>query len=90
MNERETYSWQEAYESALLEPDYTKVHVRILEAARAIEQRLLRPIETHDAEYKALVTAEITLVTLRSQWFTGRPQTKGPATSLHKHATTLD
>jgi hypothetical protein len=76
----ESYLWQEAYESALMEVDHTRVHGRILEAAAAIEQRLLSPIDIHGAEYKAIVTAEITLVTVRSVWFIGRPKTEGAAT----------
>jgi hypothetical protein len=81
MNYGETYSWQEAYEAALMEVDRTNMHRRILEAAAAIEQRLMSPIDTRGAEYKAIVTAEITLVTLRSEWFTGQPKAKGAATS---------
>jgi hypothetical protein len=81
MNNGEMYSWQDAYEAALMEVDHTKIHCRILDAAAAIEQRLLSSIDVLGAEYKAIVTAEITLVTLRSEWFTGRPKAKGAATS---------
>ena len=81
MNDGETYPWLEAYEAALMEVDRTKMHGRLLEASAAIEQRLLRPIDVQSAEYKTIITAEITLVTLRSEWFTGRPKAKGAATS---------
>lgn len=84
MNNGEMYSWQDAYEAALMEVDHTKMHGRILEAAAAIEQRLLSSIDVLGAEYKAIVTAEITLVTLRSEWFTGQPKAKGAATSSCK------
>jgi hypothetical protein len=84
MKNGEMYSWQDACEAALMEVDHTKMHGRILEAAAAIEQRLLSPIDVLGAEYKAIVTAEITLVTLRSEWFVGQPKANGAATSSCK------
>jgi hypothetical protein len=86
MEHQEAYSWHDAYVSALMELDRAKLHGRILGASAAIKERLLSSIEVSSAEYNAIVAAEMALLALRSEWFTGRPKAKGSATSPSKGA----
>jgi hypothetical protein len=51
------YAGQEAFESALVEVDDTKMHERILESTTAIEHRLLNSIDLHNTEFKEMITA---------------------------------
>jgi hypothetical protein len=84
MEHEEAYSWHDVYVSALMELDRAKIHGRILEASAAIKRRLLSPIEADSAEYNAIVAAEMALLTLRSEWFTGRPKAEESANSPSK------
>jgi hypothetical protein len=84
MKHQEGYSWHNAYASALMELDRAKLHGRILRASAAIKERLLSPIEVDSAEYNAIVAAEMALLTLRSEWFTGRPKVEESATSFSR------
>jgi hypothetical protein len=70
------YAGQEAFDSALVEVDDTKMHERILESTTAIEHRLLNSIDLHNTEFKEMITATITLVVLGSVCFTARPMAK--------------
>jgi hypothetical protein len=84
MEHQEAYSWHDAYVSALMELDRAKLHGRILGASAAIKERLLSPIEADSAEYNAIVAAEMALLTLRSEWFTGRSKVERSAASFSK------
>jgi hypothetical protein len=84
MEHQEAYSWRDDYVSALMELDRAKIHGRILGASAAIKDRLLSPIEVDSVEYNAIVAAEMALLTLRSEWFTGRPKVEESATSPSK------
>ena len=86
MEHQEAYSWHDAYVSALMERDRAKVHGRILGASAAIKERLLSPIQVDGAEYNAIDAAEMALLTLRSEWFTGRPKAEQSGTSSSRGA----
>lgn len=59
------YVWQDSYLSAVLETDDAAMPTRIHEALAAIEQRLLKPIESGCGEHKAIENAQSALRTLK-------------------------
>jgi hypothetical protein len=64
---RRTYAWQERYIAAVRETDDANTLGLILEAASAIEQRLLLPLEPGSDEDRALKIAQRGLATLRAE-----------------------
>lgn len=63
----ERYSWQVAYQSAILETDDAAISLRIYEALAAIEQRRLSFLEIGGEEERALEDAERELLTLKAE-----------------------
>ena len=63
----EAYTWQAAYNAAILETDNAAMPLRVYEALAAIEQRCLSPIEEDSEEDRALRAAEVGLQTLRAE-----------------------
>jgi hypothetical protein len=75
---KDIYSWQAAYNAAVLETDEAAMALRIYEASAAIEQRRLSPIEEDSEEDRALRAATLALQTLtveRANGFEGRNST---------------
>jgi hypothetical protein len=64
---RPTYAWQEPYIAAVHETDDAKMPGLIYEAAAAIEQRLLSPIESGSDEDRAIQNAQTALQILRAE-----------------------
>jgi hypothetical protein len=67
MNQPRTHLWLPAYTSAVLETDDALMPTRIYEALAAIEQRLLRPIETDSTEYREIENTQRGLLTLKAE-----------------------
>jgi hypothetical protein len=65
MNEK--YTWQAAYQAAILETDNAAMSLRIYEALAAIEQRRLSYLEIDGEEDRALENAERGLLTLKAE-----------------------
>jgi hypothetical protein len=65
----EIYSWQAAYNAAILETDQAAMPLRVYETA--IEQRQLSPIEDDSEEDRALRAATLALQTLRVERVNG-------------------
>jgi hypothetical protein len=61
------YSWQAAYQAAVLEIDDAALSVRIYEALAAIEQRRLSYLEIDGEEDRALEDAEQGLLALKAE-----------------------
>jgi hypothetical protein len=59
-----TYWWQKNYDAAVLEMDLKQVPGRVLEALKAIEERLRSCIEYGGTEHLAIVEARKALTTL--------------------------
>jgi hypothetical protein len=67
------YSWQAAYQAAVLETDDAAMSLRIYEALAAIEQRRLSYLEIDEEENRALERAEQGLLALKAE----RPDPSG-------------
>jgi hypothetical protein len=61
------YSWQTAYNSAILEANPTQLSIRINEARRAIDERLHRPIQIGSLEHTAMKEARTGLAELEAE-----------------------
>jgi hypothetical protein len=59
-----TYWWQKNYDAAVLEMDLKQVPGRVLDALKAIEERLRSCIEYGGTEHLAIVEARKALTTL--------------------------
>jgi hypothetical protein len=65
------YSWEAAYNAAVLETDEAAMPLRVYDALAAIEQRQLSPIEEDSEENRALRAATLALQTLRVERVNG-------------------
>ena len=65
MNEK--YTWQAAYQAAILETDNASMSLRIYEALAAIEQRRLSDLDLGSEEDRALQDAERGLQALKAE-----------------------
>jgi hypothetical protein len=63
----EKYTWQAAYNAAILETDNAAIPQRIYEALAAIEQRRLSDLEPGNEEDRALENAERGLLALKAE-----------------------
>jgi hypothetical protein len=63
----EKYTWQAAYNAAILETDNAMMPVRIYEALAAIEQRRLSDLEPGSDEERALEDSERGLLALKAE-----------------------
>jgi hypothetical protein len=63
----EKYTWQSAYNGAILETDNAAIPQRIYEALAAIEQRRLSDLEPGGEEDRALEDAERGLLALKAE-----------------------
>jgi hypothetical protein len=61
------YSWQAAYQAAVLETNNAAMSLKIYEALAAIEQRRLSYLEISDEENLALERAEQGLLALKAE-----------------------
>ena len=64
---KEKYTWQAAYQAAILETDYAAMSLRIYEALAAIEQRRISYLEPGSEEDRALEDAERGLLALKAE-----------------------
>jgi len=64
---KEKYTWQAAYQAAILEADNAAIPLRIYEALAAIEQRRLSDLEPGSEEDCALEDAERGLLALKAE-----------------------
>jgi hypothetical protein len=64
---KEKYTWQAAYQAAILETDNAAMSIRIYEALAAIEQRRLSYLEPDGEEDRALEAAERGLLALKTE-----------------------
>jgi hypothetical protein len=64
---KEKYTWQAAYQAAILETDDAAMSLRIYEALAAIEQRRLSYLEPGSEEDRALKDAERGLLALKAE-----------------------
>jgi len=71
MNNSLTYSWQGAYQCAVLETNPAQMAQRIDDALRAIEQRVGSTIRIDNAENEAIEATRNALAVLRGEWFGG-------------------
>jgi len=71
MNNSTTYSWQAAYQCALLETDSARIASRIDEALCAIRDRFSSTIQIGEQENTAIESARNALAVLRGEWFGG-------------------
>jgi hypothetical protein len=71
MNNSMTYSWQGAYQCAVLETDPAQMAQRIDDALRAIEQRVGSTVRMDNTENDAIESARNGLAVLRGEWFGG-------------------
>jgi hypothetical protein len=71
MNNSLTYSWQQAYECAVLETNPAHMAGRIEAALRAVEQRVGSTVRIDNTENEALESARNGLAVLRGEWFDG-------------------
>jgi hypothetical protein len=71
MNNSTKYSWQWAYQSAVLETDSAQMASRIDDALRAIEQRFGTTVRIDDTESAAIESARDALAVMRGEWFGG-------------------
>jgi hypothetical protein len=67
VNNPTNYPWQTAYVSAVLETDNVKLIGRIADARRAIEDRLISPIEYNGPEHQAIRAAWNGLAALKAE-----------------------
>ena len=71
MNKAMTYSWQGAYQCAVLETNPAQMASRIEAALRAIEKRFGTTVRIDQAESEAIEAARNALAVLRGEWFGG-------------------
>ena len=71
MNNSTTYSWQRAYQCAVLETNPTQMAQRIDDALRAIELRVVSTVRIDNAENEAIEFTRNALAVLRGEWFGG-------------------
>src|SRR5580704_15727196 len=71
MNNSITYSWQEAYQCAVLETNPAQMAQRIDDALRAIEQRVGSTVRIDNTENEAIEFTQNALAVLRGEWFGG-------------------
>jgi hypothetical protein len=71
MNKSMTYSWQGAYQCAVLETNPAQMASRIEAALRAIEKRFGTTVRIDQAESEAIEAARSALAVLRGEWFGG-------------------
>jgi hypothetical protein len=71
-----TYSWQRAYQRAVLETDAARIARRIDDALRAIEQRFGTTVRIDQAEGEAIESARTGLALMRGEWFGGLTESK--------------
>jgi hypothetical protein len=64
------FAWQQPYIEALEETDQSRMSHHILEAASAIEERMLSPLQVDSPEYHAINVTRLGLDLLRhrSEW----------------------
>jgi hypothetical protein len=67
------YSWSNAYRSAALETDFTKLYARIEDALTAIEKRLDGTAKLADAEFDELQAALHSLYEMSAERPTRKP-----------------
>jgi hypothetical protein len=77
MNNSTTYSWQGAYECAVLETNPAHMAGRIDAALRAIEQRVGSTVRIDNTENEAIESARNGLAVLRGEWFGGLSEAMG-------------
>jgi hypothetical protein len=77
MNNSLTYSWQGAYECAVLETNPAQMAGRIDAALRAIEQRVGSTVRIDNTENEAIESARNGLAVLRGEWFGGLSEAMG-------------
>ena len=58
------YSWQDAYEAALIETDSLMLAAKIYKATTKLEERISASVDPQSAEYPALIDAVRVLRTL--------------------------
>ena len=66
-----TYSWQGAYQCAVLETNPAQMAQRIDDALQAIEQRVGSTVRMDNTENEAIESARNALAVLRGEWFGG-------------------
>jgi hypothetical protein len=66
-----TYSWQGAYQCAVLETDSAQMAQRIDHALRVIEQRVASTVRIENTENDAIESARNGLAVLRGECFGG-------------------
>ena len=66
-----TYSWQGAYQCAVLKTNPAQMASRIESALRAIEKRFGTTVRIDQAESEAIEAARNALAVLRGEWFGG-------------------
>src|SRR5580704_274928 len=71
MNKSATYSWQGAYQCAVLETDSAQMARRIDGALRAIEKRVGSTVRIDNTESEAIESARNGLAVMRGEWFGG-------------------
>ena len=71
MNNSMTYSWQGAYQCAVLETDPAQMAQRIDDALRAIERRVGSTVRIDNTENEAIEFTRNALAVLRGEWFGG-------------------
>jgi hypothetical protein len=71
MNKLMTYSWEGAYQCAVLETNPAQKASRIEGALRAIEKRFGTTVRIDQAESEAIESARNGLAVLRGEWFGG-------------------
>jgi hypothetical protein len=71
MNDSVSYSWQGAYQCAVLETNPAQMASRIEAALRAIEKRFGTTVRIDQPESEAIEAARNALAVLRGEWFGG-------------------
>jgi hypothetical protein len=66
-----TYSWQGAYQCAVLETNPAQMAHQIDDSLRAIEERVGSTIRIDSTENEAIESARNALAVLRGEWFGG-------------------
>ncbi len=71
MNNSTTYSWQGAYQCAVLETNPARMAGRIDDALRAMRERVGSTLQIDEQENAAIESARNGLAVLRGEWFGG-------------------
>lgn len=77
MNSSLTYSWQRAYECAVLETNLAHMARRIDDALRALEERVGSTVRIDSTENEAIESTRNALAVLRGEWFDGLSEAMG-------------